>query len=478
MVQDRSDFLKEITIIDGVLGSSTSSIRWFAGLAMLTAAAMGYWSFATPSAAVRAPSLDYYVAPSSPDAWSSWVSAVAVREEARDILLDVGDAFVAVRRADLGLTVDRHQVLELLSRESQPLTVTERLSARVGQHWRLPDNHPLPWRYDSAVAQRTLEALAEAVELPPRNAVVDFVRRERIVEAPGRRLNIAATLREVAQTLPQLNRVVPLHFEDVQPVITLADLPPVDPTKLLASFETDFSNKRGPRIHNIRRAADYLNGSLIPPGGTLSFNQRVGRRVASRGFIDAPVIVNDEMESGMGGGVCQVATTLHAAAVYGGLEITERRSHSRPSGYAPLGLDATVIDGIQDLKIKNPYEVPLYVHAYLPSKYVIRVELFGAELGGRVQHSNWVVQRHTFTRRVVEKPELAPGTFKLSQKGNFGYDTVSRVLLTRQDGQRQERRYKSKYYPVPEVLWVGPGTHPRDLPPPPESDSFETEHNL
>lgn len=422
--------------------------------------------------------MDLHVAPSSPDAWPIWVSAVAIREEARDILLDVGDRFIGVRRADLGLSVDRGQVLELLSRDSQPLTMTERLSSLVGQNWRLPDDHPLPWVYEPDVARRTLKGLAEEVEQQPQNARVDFVHRERIVEAPGRRLDVGATLRELATSLPQMNRVVPLHFEQVQPAVTLTDLPPADPTKLLARFDTDFSTKRGPRIHNIRRAADYLNGSLIPPGGTLSFNQRVGRRVASRGFIDAPVIVNDEMESGMGGGVCQVATTLHAAAVYGGLEVTERRSHSRPSGYAPLGLDATVIDGIQDLKIKNPYEVPLYVRAYLPSRYVIRVELFGAELDGRVQHSNWVIQRHTFTRRVVEKPELAPGTFKLSQKGNFGYDTVSRVLLTRQDGQRQERRYKSKYYPVPEVIWVGPGTHPGDLPPLPESDSFETEHNL
>ena len=73
-----------------MLGSSTSSICWFAGLALLSAAATGYWSFTTPSAALRAPSLDLHVAPSSPDAWPSWVSAVAIREEARDILLDVG----------------------------------------------------------------------------------------------------------------------------------------------------------------------------------------------------------------------------------------------------------------------------------------------------------------------------------------------------------------------------------------------------
>src|SRR5690606_18436435 len=117
------------------------------------------------------------------------------------------------------------------------------------------------------VARRTLKGLAEEVEQQPQNARVDFVHRERIVEAPGRRLDVGATLRELATSLPQMNRVVPLHFEQVQPAVTLTDLPPADPTKLLARFDTDFSTKRGPRIHNIRRAADYLNGSLIPPGG-------------------------------------------------------------------------------------------------------------------------------------------------------------------------------------------------------------------
>jgi vancomycin resistance protein YoaR len=325
------------------------------------------------------------------------------------------------------------------------------------------------WKIDQDAARTALEQIAAQVLVPAKDARLDFVRRTLEPDVTGRALDVEVTLAQLVRQVRAGADASPLVFDELEPTVSLADLPPVDPRKLLAMFETDFSKKRGPRVHNIRRAASYLNGSVVNPGATLSFNARVGQRVGSRGFIDAPVIINDEMESGMGGGVCQVATTLHAAAVYGGLEVKERRSHSRPSGYAPLGLDATVIDDVQDLKIVNPYPVPLYIRAYLPSRYVIRVEILGAELDGTVKHSYWVLERHAFTRRIVEKPELAPGTYKVSQKGNFGYDTLSSVIQTRVDGQRKERRFKSKYYPVPEVLWIGPGTRGADLPPLPEA---------
>lgn len=452
-----------------------SVVAGFATLASLVG--LGWVAATVRDPDVNLPSVNLHVPPNRPEAWADWITTIAAREERRDLLLETGHEFLPVSRAQLGYRVDRPAVLGLLSHNRLPLSWLDKLqrgASGLGGPVPLPEEQPLPWRFDEESARVALDALAKQVFTAPQDARLDFARRERHLEVAGRRLNVEASLEELRTTARRMNAgivnpVTPLHFDALPASVTRDHLPPVDPTKLLAHFETDFSKKRGPRIHNIRRAASYLDGTVLLPGATLSFNQRVGKRIASRGFIDAPVIVNDEMESGMGGGVCQMATTLHAAAVYGGLEVTERRSHSRPSGYAPLGLDATVIDGIQDLKLKNPYPVPLYVRAYLPSRYVVRVEIFGAELDGQVKHSYWVLERHAFTRRVVEKPELAPGTFKLTQKGNFGYDTVSSVISTNGDGRRHERRYKSKYYPVPEVLWVGPGTRPGDLPPLPEA---------
>jgi hypothetical protein len=155
--------------------------------------------------------------------------------------------------------------------------------------------------------------------------------------------------------------------------------------------------------------------------------------------------------------------------------VTRRRSHSRPSGYAPLGLDATVIYPQVDLRIKNPFDTPLIVHAYLPSRYAIRVELLGRDPTGKVSHAYAVSERQDFIRRVVSKPFLEFGERKRHQKGGYGYDVVSIVRLSKEDGSVAKRTYRSKYYPVPEVYWVSEGSDMSELPELPEG-ATHTEH--
>jgi vancomycin resistance protein YoaR len=328
-----------------------------------------------------------------------------------------------------------------------------------------------PFSLDETAARDWLKDLANEVCQAPRDARLDIAEHRRVPAEPGRALDIDGSmqaLRTFAST-PANSIVLPIIRQE--PAVTLSDLPPVDVSRVLASYETDFRKKAGRRAVNIRRAAELLDGAIIYPGEEFSFNRVVGPRELSRGFINAPVIVEDEMEPGVGGGVCQVATTLHAAAVFGNLDIVERRSHSRPSGYAPLGLDATVIDGEVDLRLRNPFEQPIMVVATLPSQFRIRVALLGVNPPGKVEHTYAVTQRHDFYRRIVEKEDLPPGSFERTQKGGYGYDTVSRVEVALPNGKTRHHRYTSKYYPVPEVYWVGPQTRLDALPPLPEGAS-------
>ncbi len=183
------------------------------------------------------------------------------------------------------------------------------------------------------------------------------------------------------------------------------------------------------------------------------------------------MIVQDELEPGLGGGVCQVASTLFAAAMLGGMEIVERRSHSRPSGYAPLGLDATVIYPEVDLRLKNPYDSPLMITRRCRTQKAVRIELLGRDAPGKVEHFFASQTPEAFGRRVVIKSELAPGTVDKRQKGNPGYDGVSTLLTTYSDGKRAAHTYPSKYYPVPEVFWIAANVDPASLPPLPEGAS-------
>jgi len=369
---------------------------------------------------------------------------------------------------ELGLSLDVEQTARAARLAAQSTSgLLSELRRRIAPSPEIYDV-PLVFRFDPERASVHLAALASAVHREPVDARLDLRAHARIPDRPGRDLDLAATLVQIAAGEREDGALITIATRSIAPSITSDMLHAVDVTRVLSSFETDFTHHAGPRAINISTAARYLNGSVIGPGETFSFNHAVGSRTLERGFTEAPQIVADELEPGVGGGVCQVASTLHAAAVYGGFEILQRRSHSRPSGYTPLGLDATVIDGELDLKVRNPYDSALIVHAFLPTPTTLRVELLGRDAPGKVEHFYQVKEKHEFVRRVVVEPGFEPNQSKRHQKGIRGYDVVSTVRTTYPNGERRFRTYNSTYYPVPEVYWVGAGTDPNSLPPLPD----------
>jgi vancomycin resistance protein YoaR len=379
----------------------------------------------------------------------------------REAYLATPDGYEKTTLGKLGIELDVAETLRRVREHSQQGSLGARLHrahrARLGLA-----ELDAAWSFDPVRAKAVLERLAPGVRREPIDARLDLVEHRRIDDHPGGELDIEATLQILASGERVELAVFPLAIRPIPAQVTSAMLLDIDVTKVLSSFETKFGS-RGGRARNIARAAEFINGTVIGPGQTVSFNQLVGPREIERGFTWAPEIVNDEMEQGIGGGTCQVASTFHAASVYGALDVVQRRSHSRPSGYAPLGLDATVIYGEVDLKLRNPYDTPLLVHAYLPEKNRLRVELLGREPPGQVKHVYAVIRSEDFYRRVTSKPDLERGKSVKRQKGIRGYDVVSVVQLKLPDGSVQKRQYYSKYYPVPEVFWVGPGVAPEEL---------------
>ena len=401
------------------------------------------------------------------DALEAWLARREPAILARRVTLVTDSWAREVSFDELGLSLDIPGTARAARLAAQRTSLSGELYRRVAPSPELYDV-PLSFRFDAERAAARLAAFAASVQREPVDARLDLRAHARILDVPGRELDLAASVRRIAAGEREDGAVVELATRVIEARITSDMLREVDVSRVLSSFETDFTHHAGPRAINIATAARYLNGRVIGAGETFSFNRTVGPRTLERGFTEAPQIVADELEPGVGGGVCQVASTLHAAAVYGGFEVLQRRSHSRPSGYAPLGLDATVIDGELDLKLKNPYDSPLIVHAFLPTPTTLRIELLGREAPGKVEHFYQVKEKHEFMRRVVVEPGFEPNQSKRHQKGIRGYDVVSTVRTTYPDGQRRFRSYTSTYYPVPEVYWVGAGTDPNTLPPLPE----------
>lgn len=369
-------------------------------------------------------------------------------------------------RKELGIALDGDAAERALGRVRPALGWMTRLRVALGGMPPEPFDVAPRYRFDAARAAAWLADVAPGLRREPVDARLDLSGHERVEAQPGRELDQGASLARLAALGG--GEQLELAFKQLAPQIPTSALASVDPSQVLSEFETDFAKRGGPRVKNIARAARYLDGTVMAPGEVWSFNRTVGPRTLERGFVDAPVIVQDEVEPGVGGGVCQVATTLFAAGVLGGLDVIKRRSHSRPSGYAPLGLDATVIDGEVDLQLRNPYPVSIIVHAFLPVPTRIRVEMLGLVAPGKVEHSYSVTKSEDFYRRVARHTELLPDQVKRHQKGIPGYDVVSTVRTRFVDGSERVRHYSSTYYPVPEVYWVGRDVDPQSLPPLPE----------
>jgi hypothetical protein len=399
-------------------------------------------------------------------ALTTWLERRAELEARAEVLVHHPDGVLVVPRRALGLALDTQTARVALERPRAPLSLFTRLRVMLGGVPPAPLDVPPSYRFDAAQAAAWLADIAPGLRRDAQDARLDLGGHERVEARPGRELDTGASLSRLSAL--GAAEEMELAFTELSPQLPTSALANVDPSLVLSEYETDFAKRGGPRVKNIARAARYLDGTVIGPGEVWSFNRTVGPRTLERGFVDAPVIVADELEPGVGGGVCQVATTLFAAGVLGGLDVVRRRSHSRPSGYAPLGLDATVIDGDVDLQLRNPYPVAIVVHAFLPVPTRIRVEMLGIVAPGKVEHTYAVTKSEDFFRRVARHPELPADQVKRKQKGIPGYDVVSTVRTRYVDGSQRVRHYTSTYYPVPEIYWVGSDVDLASLPALPE----------
>lgn len=131
---------------------------------------------------------------------------------------------------------------------------------------------------------------------------------------------------------------------------------------LIGSYSTAY-NPNISRAVNIALAASRINGVVIQPGGSFSFNQTILPRTAANGYVPANVIVNKKYVLGTGGGICQVSSTLYAAMLTAGLPATERHPHSLNVGYIPVGMDATISGSALDLRFTNIFAEPIQIQA-------------------------------------------------------------------------------------------------------------------
>ena len=186
---------------------------------------------------------------------------------------------------------------------------------------------------------------------------------------------------------------------------------------IIGSYTTNFSPNIAGRNENIRLAAQYMNDYLLMPGETFSYNKVTKLKTVSNGYKNATVIVNGEIEEGLGGGVCQVSSTLYNSVLYSGLEIVQRRPHSIPSNYVNYGRDAVVSDNAIDFKFKNNYGFPIYLKTSVGSSSVT-VNIYGdINKVPDIEIISQVVSRKAREIKYIDDPNLEKGKEVVKTKG-------------------------------------------------------------
>jgi vancomycin resistance protein YoaR len=341
--------------------------------------------------------------------------------------------------------------------------------AKIARVLQLPSGGDTELRLAGPPAERFFANLKKRVEHAPKDASFAIGARNivRVVPAqPGRTLEMEATTRNLmAALLSPTSRKADLAVTTAQPERTTADARAMDITGLVGAYETFYGGVPN-RIHNVQLVARMIDNHFIAPNEEFSFNATTGDRSESKGFLEAPVIINGELKTGLGGGVCQVSTTTFNAAYEAGLPITDRTNHALYISHYPQGRDATVNYPDTDLKFVNDTGHWLWLRTFVSSSS-LTVALYGTPQHRRVESevAPLVVTGEPPVKRVPD-PDLTVGTTVLEEAGSPSRSTsVRRKVFSSSGKLLYDHTWYSAYSAEPRVIDYG--TKPKAEPPPP-----------
>lgn len=280
--------------------------------------------------------------------------------------------------------------------------------------------------YNEKLVDEFLSNIEKEVNKEPLNAGVTVSKGVVKItsEADGAKLNKDALRQAVIE---QLNTGVLVGSLEIDAPIEVMK-PKISKEKIssinsrISSFSTSFAGSVANRVTNIQLAVKSINGLILMPGETFSFNQTVGERTAERGYKEAGVIVGDRLESGLGGGICQVSSTLYNAVLRTGLKSVERRNHTLPLGYVAKGLDATVDWGSIDYKFKNTFNHPIYIEGYTQNGSVFFNMYSNKELTKKTYElTSEVYETMQPTMKSTDDPNKPAGQIEIISPGTPGF---------------------------------------------------------
>jgi vancomycin resistance protein YoaR len=253
-------------------------------------------------------------------------------------------------------------------------------------------------------------------------------------------------------------RVAALAFRVTQPELTTAQARALGATRVVSRQTTSLGDSSPNRIFNVALLAKLLDGAIVKPGATFSFNTVVGPRTAERGFREGQAIENGVLVPSIGGGVCQAATTVFDTAFFGGYAIGHRLNHSFYISHYPLGLDATVADSGPDFTFVNDSANAIVIKATANSE-TMTVAFLSRPLNRKVAQTTSAQTSYTNPKkRFYASPDAATGQVVPTTDGEKGFSvTVSRTVTGADGKVIHQDSFPSRYIPEDAIYLVGKG---------------------
>ncbi len=394
------------------------------------------------------------------------VKSLAGFDRSRPVPLPVAATEPKVRGADLEGAVARARTAL-----SAPLQLAYGETRWRVPRWRIASLLALPAGGSTDVsiagrqAEEYLERLSATVSRKPQDARFQVTAQGKIVirpSSPGLQLDIPATAEAIAAAAFSADRrSANLVVRVANPVRTTKIARTMGITDVVSSYTTTYGGTPG-RLNNVQLVAKLIDGTLIKPGGTFSFNATTGERTAEKGFEEAPVIINGELRNGLGGGICQVSTTVFNAAYEGGLPISARTNHALYIDHYPLGRDATVNYPDLDLRFANDTDHWLLLRTFVGAGS-LTVNLYGTPLNRRVESTTEpLVETGPVPVEETEDPAIPKGKRVVDEFGSPPRETsVRRLVYDANAKLLYDDTWRSYYVGEPSLVRVGTKEPPK-----------------
>lgn len=342
---------------------------------------------------------------------------------------------------------------------------------RIAQLLELPRNGSTTLAIGGPGADAYFNRFRRSADRPPRDA--EFVISGSSVaikpSLPGLGLDVAAARKAIlAAALSPSDRIARLVVAKTAPERTTREARAMGITGLVGGYTTTYGGDPN-RLHNVRLVAQLVDGALIPPGAEFSFNRTTGERSPERGFREAPVIINGELQNGIGGGVCQVSTTVFNAAFEAGVSLTSRTNHALYISHYPQGRDATVNYPDLDLRFQNDTNKWLLLRTFVGASE-LTVNLYGTPVDRRVEVETAPLEvTGAPALKRIPDPAIWEGEQRTEEVGEPSRKTaVTRRVYTADGKKLYDTTWSSYYRSEPTVVRYGTKERPEPPPPPPK----------